>query len=197
MKLFPPPSVSRAFQRGLKRAFDVLIAVGVLFILSPTLLFISVAIKIDSRGPIFRRYLRHGYDGENFQVLKFRCEQTTQDGRYGSRLTRVGRILRQTGLEDLPQLANVLRGEMSIVGPMPFVANPTTVLGDQISEYARQHKLKPGILGWAQVHDCWDEKNTGKRRIKFDGYYLEHWSFLLDMKIIVMALFSAIKHPII
>jgi lipopolysaccharide/colanic/teichoic acid biosynthesis glycosyltransferase len=127
-------------------------------------------------------------------MLKFRSEQVTQNGRYSSGLTRVGRILRRTGIEDLPQLVNVLRGEMSIVGPQPFITNPEI---GEISEHARRHKLKPGILGWAQVHGYWDEKNTGKRRTKFDGYYLEHWSFLLDTKIIVMALFSNIKHPII
>lgn len=187
-------SISLAFQRSLKRAFDVLIAAAVIFILSPTLLLISLAIKIDSRGPMFRRYVRHGYDGESLLMMKFRSEQVTQNGRYSSRLTRVGRILRRTGIEDLPQLVNVLRGEMSIVGPQPFITNPEI---GEISEHARRHKLKPGILGWAQVHGYWDEKNTGTRRTEFDGYYLEHWSFLLDTKIIVMALFSNIKHPII
>jgi lipopolysaccharide/colanic/teichoic acid biosynthesis glycosyltransferase len=179
------------YQRIAKRAFDVIIAAAAIFALTPTLLLISLAIKIDSRGPVFRRHIRYGYDGQELLVLKFRSEQMTQTGRHSSRLTRIGRMLRQSSIEDLPQLVNVLRGEMSIVGPGPLRTLTKKIFADHISARSWQHKIKPGILGWAQVHNCRGE--TGEeleRRIKYDADYIEHWSFLLDIKIVVRTLFS-------
>jgi lipopolysaccharide/colanic/teichoic acid biosynthesis glycosyltransferase len=193
MKLFGRGCDSLPYQRSGKRAFDVITAATAIFIFVPILLLISLAIKIESRGPIFRRHIRYGYDGEELLVLKFRTEEMNAAGRYSTRLTRIGHISRQTGIEGLPQLVNVLRGEMSMVGPQPFLTIPKKVLADQISGRSRQHKIKPGILGWAQVHGCWGETDTGKalgRRIEYDAYYAEHWSFVLDMEIILRALFS-------
>jgi putative colanic acid biosynthesis UDP-glucose lipid carrier transferase len=180
---------SRSFQQRSKRAFDIITAAAGLVILSPSFMLILLAIKIDSRGPVFRRHIRYGYNAKEVLVLKFRSEQMTQTGRYSSRLTRVGRILRQSGIEDLPQFVNVLRGEMSIVGPKPLLA--VTQKRDQKSGPSRQHNTKPGILGLAQVHNCWGETGEAlERRIKFDADYIEHWSFLLDIKIVVRTLFS-------
>src|SRR5262252_99643 len=191
--LHPPLS---ALDRFAKRAFDICIAGLALLVFSPLLL----AVSLDSRGPVFFRQTRHGYNNEVIKVLKFRSMTTIEDGcrfkqavKNDPRVTRVGRILRRTNIDELPQLVNVLLGEMSIVGPRPHPIALNEAFAERISPLSRRHRVKPGITGWAQVRGYRGETDTiekMRRRIECDLYYIDNWSFLLDMKIIVMTLFS-------
>jgi exopolysaccharide biosynthesis polyprenyl glycosylphosphotransferase len=183
-----------------KRAFDISVAGLALLAFSPLLLAVSLAVRLDSRGPVFFRQTRHGYNNEVIKVLKFRSMTTIEDGchftqavKNDPRVTRVGRILRRTNIDELPQLVNVLLGEMSIVGPRPHPIALNEAFAERISPLSRRHKVKPGITGWAQVHGHRGETDTlekMRRRIECDLYYIDNWSFLLDIKIIVMTLFS-------
>jgi Undecaprenyl-phosphate glucose phosphotransferase len=195
--LHPPLS---AFDLVAKRAFDICIASLTLLVCSPFLLVVALAIKLDSRGPAFFRQTRHGYNNEVIRVLKFRSMTTTEDGRHfkqavknDPRVTRVGRILRRTNIDELPQLVNVLLGEMSIVGPRPHPIALNEAFAERISPLSRRHKVKPGITGWAQVNGYRGETDTDekmRRRIECDLFYIDNWSFLLDIKIILLTLFS-------
>ena len=178
------------FSRATKRVFDIVAAVVGLILLSPMFLLASIAIKLDSNGPLFRSEALHGYNNENsIQVLKFRTTIVCGRGKVLQYVTRVGVVLRRTGIDGLPLLINVLRGEMSIVGPAPYGAAP--FFAEQISVIQQQHQVKPGLTGWAQVHGCYGgSDNVVRQRIEFDQYYIENWSFLFDIKIILMTLFS-------
>jgi lipopolysaccharide/colanic/teichoic acid biosynthesis glycosyltransferase len=179
------------FDRAAKRAFDIVTATVGLILFSPMFLLVSIAIKIDSRGPVFRRQMRHGYNNENIPLLKFRTTVVSLTEKSTSIVTRVGGVLRRTGIDGLPQLINVLRGEMSIVGPSPYVAALNNIFAEQISLIQQRHRLVPGITGWAQVNGCCGESNNVmRRRIEFDRYYIDNWSLLFDIKVILMTLFS-------
>jgi Undecaprenyl-phosphate glucose phosphotransferase len=193
----PPLS---AVDRVAKRALDIWIAGLGLLVLSPLFLTVSLAIKLDSRGPVFFRQIRHGYNNETIKVLKFRSMTVIEDGyhfkqavRDDPRVTRIGRILRRTNVDELPQLVNVLLGEMSIVGPRPHPIALNEAFAERISPLHRRHKVKPGITGWAQVNGFRGETDTlekMQRRVEFDLYYIDNWSFVLDIKIILMTLVS-------
>jgi lipopolysaccharide/colanic/teichoic acid biosynthesis glycosyltransferase len=186
-------SAARLLGRAVKRSFDIVVATIGLILFSPIFLLSSLAIRIGSREPVFRRSLRHGCNREDIPVLTFRSNEITGRAKNNSRMTHVGRIMRSSGIDRLPQLINVLRGEMSIVGPHPYITVPSEILDEQISRTLRWRKLKPGITGWAQVNGCWDESKSIKptrRRIEHDLYYIEHQSFFLDVKIIMMTLVS-------
>jgi lipopolysaccharide/colanic/teichoic acid biosynthesis glycosyltransferase len=172
-----------------KRAFDIAAATVGLILLSPTFLLASIAIKLVSRGPVFCSQMVYGYGNENISVLKFRTTAASKAGKDISVPTHIGRFFRQTGIEGLPQLVNVLRGEMSIVGPSPFIAIPDEAFAEQISPVPEPHRMKPGMTGWAQVNGCESNKVTGQR-LECDRYYIENWSVSLDIKIILMTLFS-------
>jgi Undecaprenyl-phosphate glucose phosphotransferase len=193
----PPMSATDAL---LKRGFDIAAASLGLILFSPLLVVVAVAIKLDSRGPVLFRQMRHGYNNEVFRVLKFRSMTTIEDGcaftqamRDDARVTRVGRVLRSTNIDELPQLVNVLRGEMSIVGPRPHPVAMNQNFEQQISPLSRRHKVRPGITGWAQVNGYRGQTDTlekMRRRYECDIYYIDNWSFALDVKIILMTLFS-------
>ena len=191
----------------LKQAEDKLIGLALLLSLLPLLLLIAVAIKLDSPGPVLFRQRRHGWNNTVFDVFKFRtmaaaparstagAEQTV---RGDCRVTRLGRILRKTSLDELPQLLNVLCGDMSLVGPRPHpvVMRTENRLGCEIvTEYAHRHRVKPGITGWAQVNGCRGSTLTAeqvRRRVEHDIAYIENWSVLLDLKILAMTPFKVI-----
>lgn len=178
-----------------KRSFDIVAAIVGLIIFSPTLLLALVAIKFDSRGPAFRRHVRYAYNGEEIQLLKFRTNHITRSGRQSRSATRIGRALRSAGVDELPQLINVLCGEMSIVGPEPLSMPLDGNLRDSVPRQLRRTKLKPGLIGWAQVNGCWRKAHghdAMQRRIHYDLHYIEHCSFFLDMKILAMAAFPTI-----
>jgi lipopolysaccharide/colanic/teichoic acid biosynthesis glycosyltransferase len=169
------------------RALDILIALAVLLLLSPVLAIAAIAIKLGSRGPVFYRQRRVGLDGREFEMLKLRTMVQGSDPvgvgtivtRDDRRVTAAGRFLRRTSLDEIPNLINVLRGEMAIVGPRPTI--PAQV-EDYTLRQRRRHEVRPGITGWAQVQGRagipWEE------RIELDLYYVEHRGFGLDLRIL-------------
>lgn len=185
--------------RVIKGIEDRFVAVGLLVVLAPLLALIALAIKLDSTGPILFRQKRQGFNNMPIEIFKFRSMKADVDAgtseieqatRSDPRVTRVGRFIRRTSLDELPQLINVLRGEMSVVGPRPHAA-AASVEGNPLEEvverYAARHRVKPGITGWAQVNGLRGEFDTEKlrKRIDYDLYYIDNWSVWLDLMIIV------------
>ena len=161
----------------------------------------AIAIKISSPGPVYFRQKRTGYHGKEFQCLKFRTmkvnatadsAQATKDD---PRKTRLGEFLRRTSLDELPQFINVLRGEMSVVGPRPHMLKHTEDYSKLVDRYMLRHIVKPGITGWAQVNGyrgITDELWKMEKRVEYDVWYVENWSFLLDLKIVVRTVMNAV-----
>ena len=183
--------------RLLKRGLDVVVAITIGVLAFPLLVIVAILIKLDSRGPVLFRQTRHGFNNEPIRVLKFRTMTTFEDERHGfrqairgdSRVTRVGRILRRTNIDELPQLINVIRGEMSIVGPRPHAVAHNEMYANQILRMSRRHNMKPGITGWAQVNGLRGETDTVekmRKRVEYDLYYIDNWSIIFDLKIIIM-----------
>jgi len=171
-----------------KRVCDIVAASGVLALLSPIILVVSIAIKLDSRGPIFSRETAYGHKNRAFRVLKFRSVTAgAEAGPSHSKVTRVGRVLRQTGVDELPQLLNVLSGAMSIVGPRPY-ARRQDLLENRLAPSL--DGVKPGLTGWAQINESREGFWTMERRINEDLYYVKNWSLFLDIKIIAKTLVS-------
>ena len=193
----PPLS---AADRFVKRAFDICAATAGLILCFPLFLIVSIAIIIDSRGPVFFRQTRHGFNNDTIRMFKFRTMSVVEDGhnftqatKNDVRVTRVGQILRYTSIDELPQLLNVLCGDMSIVGPRPHPTALNETFKEKISPFLRRHTVKPGITGWAQVNGFRGPTDTlekMRQRIEHDIYYVDHWSFLFDIKIIIMTLFT-------
>lgn len=184
----------------LKRGFDIVLSGMLLLLFSPLFLLISIIIKLSSRGPLFYRQQRVGKDGKVFHIIKFRSMRIGAEELTGPifasqrdpRVTRIGSFLRRWGIDELPQLFNVLKGNMSLVGPRPERPEFVERFGDEIFRYFERHKVKPGITGWAQVHGL--RGNTSiKERVKYDLYYIENWSFGLDIKILLRTLSATIK----
>ncbi len=177
---------------------DRLLGAAILAMISPVLLAVALLIKFDSKGPVLFRQKRYGFNNTVIEVLKFRSMYTDQTDanaeqltrRNDPRITRIGAFLRRTSLDELPQFINVVRGEMSIVGPRPhaMAAKAGTLLyQDAVKYYDSRHRMKPGITGWAQINGWRGETDTVeqiKKRVEYDLYYIEHWSILLDLKII-------------
>jgi Undecaprenyl-phosphate glucose phosphotransferase len=198
LQLYRPPLST--FDLIVKRAFDLAFATVALIVLSPLFLVVSIAIKLDSAGPVIFRQARHGFNNDEIGVLKFRSMTVMEDdGQFKQaiendpRVTRVGRIIRRTNIDELPQLFNVLRGDMSIVGPRPHATAHNSLFTNLIAPFLRRHNVKPGITGWAQVNGyrgATDTCEKMRQRIEYDLQYIDNWSFLFDIKIIVMTLFS-------
>jgi len=183
-----------------KRAFDLGFAASILILSMPLLILIAICIRLESRGPILFRQPRYGFNNELVDVFKFRTMAVEASDTLGVRLTarrdarvtRVGAILRRLSLDELPQLINVMRGEMSVVGPRPHAVKTTAgsrQCDDVVDEYAVRHKVKPGITGWAQVNGwrgTMEDEEHLIRRVEHDLFYIKNWSMLLDLKIIVM-----------
>ena len=186
----------------LKRAADVAFSVTALVLLAPLLLAIAAAVKLSSPGPVLYRQTRMSLNGQTFKILKFRSMPVDAEAATGpvwsqkgeSRATRVGAFLRKTSLDELPQFWNVLRGDMSVVGPRP--ERPALIEGfrHQIPGYMLRHKTRAGITGWAQVHG-WRGDTSLTKRIEYDLYYIRNWSLGLDLKIVLMTLFKGFVHP--
>lgn len=196
------PPLSR-MELALKRGFDICAAGLGLILLSPLMLMVSVAIKLDSPGPVLFWQKRHGYNNELIPVAKFRTMTVMEDGQTATtftqarprdvRLTRLGRFLRRANIDELPQLFNILRGEMSVVGPRPHPIALNKMFEERITPLSRRHKVKPGLTGWAQVNGFRGETDTVEkmqRRIEYDIEYIDNWSFMLDLKIIARTVFS-------
>jgi Undecaprenyl-phosphate glucose phosphotransferase len=182
-------------ERFCKRLFDLVFASVALLLLLPILIMVAMAVELDSRGPVIFMQRRQGFGGRSFRIFKFRTMSTTEDAgniRQATvgdpRVTEVGRVLRRTSIDELPQLLNVLRGEMSIVGPRPHAVAHNNQYESLIGSYAFRHHVKPGITGWAQVNGYRGETATVDRmrgRVERDLWYIGNWSFWLDVKIIL------------
>jgi Undecaprenyl-phosphate glucose phosphotransferase len=183
-----------------KRVFDLIVAAGALVVLAPALALIALLIRLDSPGPVFFMQRRYGFNQQQFRIIKFRTMTTLEDGevirqacRGDRRITRVGRWLRRWNIDELPQLINVLRGDMSLVGPRPHALSHDRDYEQRIALYARRHNVRPGITGWAQVNGLRGETDTDekmRRRVDFDLYYIDNWSMLFDLKILLYTAFS-------
>ncbi len=174
-----------------KRLFDLLVALSGLVFFLPMLALTALLLKLDSRGPVFYRQTRLGLDGRIFKMIKFRtmvCNAEKETGPIWSpqndtRVTRVGKILRKFSIDELPQLINVLTGDMSLVGPRPERPELVQKFKQSIPRYMLRHRVKAGITGWAQVHGLRGNTPLDKR-IEFDIYYIQNWTFRLDLEII-------------
>jgi putative colanic acid biosynthesis UDP-glucose lipid carrier transferase len=175
-----------------KRAFDLVVASILLFVLAPTLLLIAAAIFIESGGPVFFRQERGGLGGRVFRIWKFRTMVATDSfegwtARNDKRVTPLGAFLRRTSLDELPQLFNVLAGDMSLVGPRPHATAMDSEFGEAICEYQLRMRVRPGITGLAQVSDLRgsvEGVEAMRRRVKADVEYIDSWSMALDVKIL-------------
>jgi len=183
----------------LKRAFDVVFSSLVLMFLSPSLLVIALAIKLSSPGPVLFGQERVGLNGMPFKMYKFRSMRLTTPGESDTRwtvkddprCTLIGKFLRKTSLDELPQFFNVLRGDMSVVGPRPERPYFVRRFLREISHYDSRHRLKVGITGWAQVNG-WRGDTSIQKRFEFDLFYLQNWSFWFDLRIIFLTAWSGI-----
>lgn len=175
--------MSRVY-KYIKRAMDFLVAVILLTVLSPLMLLAATLIAVNRDGPILFKQKRPGKDGKIFTVYKFRTMSTALIDRNGKelsdfeRMTRIGKILRKTSIDELPQLFNIIKGDMSFIGPRPLL---TEYLGLYSPEQMRRHEVLPGISGWAQVNGR--NTLTWEQKFAYDIYYVDHYSFLMDMKI--------------
>jgi putative colanic acid biosynthesis UDP-glucose lipid carrier transferase len=182
----------------LKRATDFVLASICLIGFAPLMALLALLVKLSSAGPVIFKQRRYGLDGEQILVYKFRSMTVCEDGtaveqatRSDSRVTPIGRLLRKTSLDELPQLLNVLQGRMSLVGPRPHAVAHNEMYRKLIHGYMLRHKIRPGMTGWAQVHGLRGETDTVdkmRRRVEYDLDYLRHWSVWLDVKILFRTL---------
>lgn len=193
--------LKRVVNRTIKRTFDIVFS-SVVLLFSPIVFIpVAIAIKISSPGPIFFKQKRTGYKGRDFWCWKFRTMKVNTDSdmqqasKDDPRKTRVGDFLRRSSIDELPQFINVLRGEMSVVGPRPHMLKHTEDYSRLVDKYMVRHVIKPGITGWAQVNGyrgSTEELWKMEKRVEHDVWYVENWSFLLDLKIIVRTVVNAI-----
>jgi Undecaprenyl-phosphate glucose phosphotransferase len=191
----------------LKTLEDYVIGTCALICLAPLMLIVVAAIKIESRGPVLFRQKRYGFNNKLIEVYKFRsmhhhlsdknAEKLAAPG--DPRITRLGAFLRRTSIDELPQLFNVLRGEMSLVGPRPHATRAKAagrLYEEVVEEYAKRHRVKPGLTGWAQVNG-WrgntDTEEKIKKRVEYDLFYIENWSVIFDLKIMLLTVISAVR----
>jgi Undecaprenyl-phosphate glucose phosphotransferase len=184
-----------------KRGMDMALSLVALVLLSPVMLLIALVIKLTSAGPVFYRQERCGLNGQTFQMLKFRSMRVDAEQQTGAvwtskndpRRTRFGSFLRKTSLDELPQLINVLRGDMSLVGPRPERPVFIQQFRKTIPNYMARHCVKSGITGWAQVHG-WRGNTSLRKRVQYDLYYITHWTPWLDLRILWMTVFHGLFH---
>ncbi len=187
----------------LKRSFDILFSsLVVVFILSWLTPIIAIAIKLESKGPVFFKQSRNGFNYKEFDCYKFRSMNPNKDAhlyqatRDDRRITKIGRFIRKTSIDELPQFFNVLFGDMSVVGPRPHMVSHTSVYAKRIDKFMVRHFVKPGITGLAQISGFRGEIESDKDiigRVKYDIFYIENWSLLLDLKIIIRTFLNAVK----
>jgi Undecaprenyl-phosphate glucose phosphotransferase len=191
-------------ERFTKRVLDIAGALLALLMLSPLMLLTALAIKIESPGPAVFRQQRSGFNANQFQIFKFRTMTVMEDGnrvtqatRHDPRITKLGWVLRATSIDELPQLFNVLLGEMSLVGPRPHAVAHDDYYGALLSDYAFRHHVKPGITGWAQINGCRGgtaQVELMKRRLDFDLWYIGNWNLGLDLLILFRTLIEVVRH---
>jgi exopolysaccharide biosynthesis polyprenyl glycosylphosphotransferase len=197
----------KGWQFAIKYVLDRILAAAALLLVSPLLLFIALAVRLSSPGPVLFRQRRVGQDGHAFDLFKFRSMRPPrpEDQQFrperGSapggvegvdRRTGIGRFMRRTSLDELPQLFNVLRGDMSLVGPRPERPEFVELFEQDLDRYADRHRVKSGITGWAQVHGLRGQTSLADR-VEWDNYYIENWSFWLDVKILLLTLVAVFR----
>ena len=197
-----PYPLKNPINRFVKRAFDLLVST-IALILSPLVVIpVAIGIKLSSPGPIFFVQKRTGYRGQAFDCYKFRTmrvnadSDTLQATKDDPRVTRFGTFLRRTSIDELPQIYNVWRGEMSFVGPRPHMVAQTELYSELIDKYMLRHTIKPGITGWAQVRGYrgqTEELWQMEKRVEYDVWYAENWTFFMDLKIIFRTIWNALK----
>jgi Undecaprenyl-phosphate glucose phosphotransferase len=184
----------------IKRLFDIVVAASALVLLAPLFLVVAILIKRDSPGPVLFLQRRYGFNQEPFRIVKFRTMTTLDDDRHVKhtsendvRITQIGRWMRRYNIDELPQLLNVLRGEMTLVGPRPHAVAHDQLFEQTIALYARRHNVKPGITGWAQVNGLRggiSDDAKIRMRIEHDLFYIDNWTLLLDLRILFLTVFS-------
>ena len=183
-----------------KRAMDIIIAAAGLIITSPVLLITAILIKLDSPGPVLFMQERIGKDGKVFRIAKFRSMRTGAEhtgsgvysGKNDARVTRVGRVIRATSIDELPQLYNILKGDMSLIGPRPPLTYHPWTIDQYTEEQFHMFDVRPGITGWAQVHGRKDVE--WNKRIRLNVWYVRHISFRLDVKIFFMTIIKVLRN---
>jgi Undecaprenyl-phosphate glucose phosphotransferase len=190
-------------ERAAKRFFDLGLATAGLLTLLPLMLVTALLIKLDSRGPMLFQQRRNGFNGQPFNIFKFRTMRCLEDGpvipqatRNDPRVTRLGRWLRRSSIDELPQLINVIRGDMSLVGPRPHATSHNSEYETLIANYAYRHHVKPGLTGWAQVNGYRGETRRieqMERRVEHDLWYINNWSPLLDLRIILQTIVVTLR----
>ena len=192
-----------SFNRIVKHLEDYVVSIVILLLASPLMVLIALGVKLSSKGPVIYKQPRHGLDGTPFNIYKFRTmvpheesgNQVTQAKKQDRRITPLGRFLRRTSLDELPQFINVLKGDMSVVGPRPHAVQHNRYYMERVDAYMQRHKVKPGITGWAQIQGWRGETDTlekMERRVECDLFYIDNWSLLFDLKIIVITAFKGL-----
>lgn len=182
------------YKHGLKRGFDIILSLVTLLVLFPVFLLIAIAVALDSKGPVVFKQKRLGYHGKEFNIYKFRtmCVDAEKDGVYSGkgdpRITRVGRVLRATSADELLQIFNLLKGDMSLIGPRPPLTYHPWPLDSYTEEQKKMFNVRPGITGWAQVHGRKDVE--WHKRIELNVWYVENVTFWLDVKIFFLTIFK-------
>ncbi|WP_245283161.1 undecaprenyl-phosphate glucose phosphotransferase [Bradyrhizobium sp. WSM2793] len=192
-------------ERALKRTLDVIGASLGLLVFAPVMLVTAILIKLTSKGSVFFRQTRHGFGGRAFRIFKFRTMRVLEDGptitqaqKNDPRVTLIGKWLRKTSIDELPQLFNVLKGDMSLVGPRPHAAAHNTEYEQIIGNYAFRHHVKPGITGWAQVNGYRGEIRAielMQKRVELDIWYINNWTVRLDLKILLLTVATSLRDP--
>ena len=189
------------WSRFVKRGFDLVVASIALAVVSPVLALVALAIWLEDRGPVFYRQVRMGLDGKPFEIVKFRSMRVGAEAETGAvwadrddpRRTKVGSLIRAWSIDELPQLWNVVLGDMSLVGPRPERPQFVEQFRAEYPHYMLRHKVRAGMTGWAQVHG-WRGNTSIRMRIEHDLYYIENWSLMLDLKILFMTVVHGLKH---
>jgi undecaprenyl-phosphate galactose phosphotransferase/putative colanic acid biosynthesis UDP-glucose lipid carrier transferase len=204
---FPAIDIQRAPLNGLeqfvKRVMDLSIAFFALVLLLPVMALTAVAIKLDGPGPVIFRQYRKGFNGRQFIMFKFRTMEVQENERFikqatrnDPRVTPIGKLLRASSIDELPQLLNVLIGNMSLIGPRPHAVAHDNHFEKVVSDYAHRHHVKPGITGWAQCNGARGATPTAEditRRVALDLWYINNWSLLLDIRILVKTFFEVLS----
>src|SRR5208283_6201349 len=184
-------------------AVDIVASIAALTLFAPLMIAVAIAIKLDSKGPVFFRQTRHGFNGRPFGIYKFRSMTVMENGdvvrqaqKNDKRVTKVGYWIRRLSIDELPQLLNVLFGDMSIVGPRPHASAHDRYFTSTIEKYAFRHHVKSGITGWAQVCGARGETDTlekMQRRVELDLWYINNWSVWLDFSIMIRTIFVVFR----
>lgn len=188
------------YKKYIKRIIDCVIAFFALILLSPVMLITALAVKLESEGPVIFKQKRLGLGGKEFEIYKFRSMANNSEhsgsgvysGKNDARVTKVGRIIRKTSIDELPQLINILKGEMALIGPRPPLTYHPWRVEEYTEEQFRMFEVRPGITGWAQVNGR--KEVEWHRRIELNVWYVDHVSFLLDVKILLMTVFKVVTN---